>query len=206
MQATAKCGLAEVVFKVLHTVAGSLCLRLGPADVWDDNNAFRPLSSTFLGFGTCHAPGMSLLSYGPEAASSLQACKLKCMSTPSCRGIAFNSTGCFVWLGSGTLSTNPDAESICLSYEPFRDVDGGVGRDCRGHDGSDLDSSYFVQFPGWISASLSGSLCTTGRRRCSRKAMQGNCIRLNRWVMPSLGSFSGHWCNSRYEQCCMSEI
>ena len=127
--------------------SGSLCLRLGPADVWDDNNAFRPLSSTFLGFGTCHAPGMSLLSYGPEAASSLQACKLKCMSTPSCRGIAFNSTGCFVWLGSGTLSTNPDAESICLSYEPFRDVDGGMGRDCRGHDGSDLDSSYFMQFP-----------------------------------------------------------
>ena len=127
--------------------SGSLCLRLGPANVWDDSGAFQPLSSALLGFGTCHGPGMSLLSFGPEAASSLQACKLKCISTPSCRGIAFNSTGCFVWLGSGSLSKIPDAESTCLSYEPFRDVHGGVGRDCRGDDSSDLQSVYFMQFP-----------------------------------------------------------
>eukprot|EP00438_Fugacium_kawagutii_P011866 Skav208121 [mRNA] locus=scaffold1223:35870:37969:- [translate_table: standard] len=126
---------------------GSVCLRLGPADAWDDSNAFRPLSNALLGFGTCHAPGMSLLSYGPEAASSLQACQLKCMATPSCRGIAFNSTGCFIWLGSGTLSTVPDAGSSCLSYEPFRDVDGGIGRDCRGDDSSDMQATYFEQLP-----------------------------------------------------------
>ena len=127
--------------------SGSLCLRLGPANVWEDSNAFRPLSNALLGFGTCHAPDMSLLSYGPEAASSLQECKLKCMSTPSCRGIAFNSTGCFVWLGVGTLSTIPDADTTCLSYEPFRDVDGGMGRDCRGSHSSDLESTYFVTLP-----------------------------------------------------------
>ena len=126
--------------------SGSLCLRLGPADVWEDSHAFRPLSGASLGYGACHAPGMSFRAYGPEAAPSLQECKLKCMSTPLCRGVGFNSS-CFLFLGFGSLSAVPDADSTCLSYEPFRDVDGGAGRDCRGSRNDDLQSAYFVELP-----------------------------------------------------------
>ena len=140
---------------------------------------------------------------------NLDRCKLHCIAVPGCRGLDFGPEGCRIWLSEvaiNSVNMTSDLEAECFSYEPFRDVDGGMGRDCRGHDGSDLDSSYFMQFP---AASLQAcqDLCVQqGRRRCSRKAMQGNCIRLNRRVMPSLGSFSGHWCNSGIEQCCMSEI
>ncbi|CAJ1427609.1 unnamed protein product, partial [Effrenium voratum] len=118
---------------------GSLCMRLGPNDVWDDNNAFVALNG---GSGTCQGTGMSALTRG---SLSLQSCKMRCMSTPACRGIGYSSAVCTLWLGSGELSVIPDPDSSCHSYQPFRDIDGGENRDCRGSSSGDLLSTYYVQ-------------------------------------------------------------
>ena len=118
---------------------GSLCMRLGPNDVWDDNNAFVALNG---GSGTCQGTGMSALTRG---SLSLHSCKVRCMSTPACRGIGYSSAVCTLWLGSGELSVIPDPDSSCHSYQPFRDIDGGENRDCRGSSSGDLLSTYYVQ-------------------------------------------------------------
>ena len=124
---------------------GSVCMRVGPWDSWEDDNAFVALNGAF---GACLGTGMSAIEYGLGEVDTLQRCKLQCMSTPSCRGIGFGPNGCSLWLGPGELTANhgtPNATESCYQYKPFRDVDGGSGRDCRGSSSSDHQPSHFLQ-------------------------------------------------------------
>ena len=120
--------------------SGSLCLRLGTHDQFEDSNAF-----VSLGHGTCG--GVSpIISVYPDV--SLDECKLHCIAVPGCRGLDYGSGGCRIWHTEvNVTSESRDVGDECFSYRPFRDVHGGVGRDCRGDDSSDLQSVYFMQFP-----------------------------------------------------------
>ena len=120
--------------------SGTLCLRLGIYDPFEDSSAFESL-----GHGTCSG---GVFSVYPDV--NLDRCKLHCIAVPGCRGLDFGPEGCRIWLSEvaiNSVNMTSDLEAECFSYEPFRDVHGGMGRDCRGHDGSDLDPSYFMQFP-----------------------------------------------------------
>ena len=114
-------------------------MRMGPNDVWDDNSAFVALNG---GSGTCQGAGLTSLKRG---SLSLESCKMRCMATPSCRGVGYSSAVCTLWLGSGELSAIPNPDASCYSYRPFRDIDGGENRDCRGANSSDVQSAYYVQ-------------------------------------------------------------
>ena len=122
--------------------SGSLCLRLGKYDPFEDSNAF-----VSLGHGTCIGGAFSVYDV------SLNTCKIHCVAVPGCRGLDFGPAGCRIWHSEVTVNTTSESSdelsdlSECLSYEPFRDVDGGMGRDCRGSHSSDLESTYFVTLP-----------------------------------------------------------
>ena len=120
---------------------GSLCMSYGGADAFDDSHAFTALSGGTS--GSCSGAGLVDFPVGLEMAPSLYDCQLRCASTPGCRGVSFGSV-CAIWLGSGELSASPGGSGdTCHSFEPFRDVDGGVGRACRGATLTDLQDSYY---------------------------------------------------------------
>ena len=126
---------------------GSLCMSYGGADAFEDSHAFTALNRGKP--SACHALGeLAAISYGLHASPSLYDCQLRCMSTPGCRGIGFGP-GCTIWLGSGSLSASAAGSDAgtCHSFEPFRDVDGGEGRACRGETAEDLQTSYYLQSP-----------------------------------------------------------
>ena len=78
---------------------------------------------------------------GPEA-SSLLDCKLQCVATAGCKGLAYNSTSqvCQIWATNVQASTAASG-SVCLRFEPFVDVNGGRDQSCRG--GHIFDNSGF---------------------------------------------------------------
>ena len=128
---------------------GALCLRL--------ENSEEPGTDAFSSFQgginrACRGsdPSDDQTSYydwhGPAAVQTLEQCKLRCVSTPSCRGIDFSDEGCKVWTRE-IASSSELAGSTCLLFEPFHPVDGGDDRECRGADSSDTSTSYYVQGP-----------------------------------------------------------
>ena len=127
--------------------SGALCLRLGAWDTWEDANAFVPLGEGYGDGFACGGEGLLAILHGPEKASSLQDCELRCASMPGCRGIDFRAGKCRTWHGSGAVTAVAEPGSTCHSFEPFRDVDGGEGRACRGETAEDLQTSYYLQSP-----------------------------------------------------------
>ena len=117
--------------------SGSLCLRLGSWDTWEDASSFISME------GTCGGQGLIERFHGHEMASSLQECEIRCASIPGCRGAVFGAAGCRTWHGSGKVEASAEPGTTCHSFEPFRDVDGGVGRACRGATLTDLQDSYY---------------------------------------------------------------
>ena len=100
-------------------------------------------------------------------ASTLEDCKMKCLFTSSCKGIAFSSYGCKLWTRSdGIKFSKFQSGSICLRFQlldsllvdsAFKPVDGGQDRACRGMNESDnLDSHYTVHLT-WPENSSLGS-------------------------------------------------
>ncbi|CAE7625834.1 unnamed protein product, partial [Symbiodinium sp. KB8] len=122
--------------------SGSLCLRVGGGDIWEDASAFMSDEGH-----TCGGEGLTALVHGPERAGSLQDCELRCASMPGCRGVDFGVGGCRTWHGPGVVMAAAEPGSgTCHRFLPFRDVDGGEGRACRGLQGpEDVQSSYYLQ-------------------------------------------------------------
>ena len=118
--------------------SGSVCLRKGPHDPFEDSNAF-----VSLGHGTCNGIA-GVFSAIPDVV--LDMCKVHCMAVPGCRGLDYGPAGCRIWHSEVNM-TSSDPAAECFSYKPFRDVDGGAGRDCRGSRNDDLQSAYFVELP-----------------------------------------------------------
>ena len=114
--------------------SGSLCLRLGAHDPWQDHHAFGLL-------GYDHACSGDMIQQ--YSVGTLDLCQLRCVAVPKCRGIDFGPHGCRLW--QGELQAYSESGSSCYEYKPFRDVDGGSGRDCRGSSSSDHQSSHFLQ-------------------------------------------------------------
>ena len=123
---------------------GSLCMSYGGSDPFDDSHAFIALNG---GNPTmCH--GLSKVSDGQTP--SLYDCQVRCLSTPGCRGVSFGSgLGCTTWLGGELSELSPESPTgiwgVCHSFQPFRDVDGGEGRACRGETSEDVQSSYYLE-------------------------------------------------------------
>ena len=129
-------------------LSGSLCLRLGPWDTWEDASAFVPMynpsspSDSYI----CGGEGLLAQLHGPEKAGSVQDCELRCAAMPGCRGVDFGTGGCRTWHGSGAVAASAaQSGSACHSFQPFRDVDGGEGRACRGETSEDVQSSYYLE-------------------------------------------------------------
>ena len=105
-------------------------------------------------------------------ASTLEDCKLHCLSNSTCTGLAFSSGDCKLWTRSdGIKFSKFQPGSICLRFHlldslladcAFNPVDGGKDRACRGMNESDnLDSHYTVHltWPENSSVESCQSLC-----------------------------------------------
>ena len=79
--------------------------------------------------------------------STLADCKIKCASTPGCKGISFEGTDCEVWTRTGGIqASTTSAGSSCMRYMPFTAVNGGEDQACRGAHAQDIDPSYYEWF------------------------------------------------------------
>ena len=102
--------------------------------------------------------------FGPARASTLEECKVLCVSTPDCRGVDFSESGCQVWTrDGGILSSSSEKGSVCLTYEPFQTVDGGTDRECKSDGVNLLDS--FIFYDAALAPSL--QIC---KQRCAARA------------------------------------
>ena len=81
----------------------------------------------------------------PEYDGTLAGCQRLCTTTSGCKGIEQTSSRCEVWTRPGGIrATAPVPGSLCLRYEPFTNVEGGVDRACRGEDPFDNWPSYYT--------------------------------------------------------------
>ena len=120
--------------------AGSVCLRFGIWDAVSTNDAFMDTSAE-----TCRgASNTSHTLWGPGRVPTEHACRLLCMSTRGCTGIAFGPDGCRVWSAEGLVNSAPVAGERCLRYDPFEVVDGGADRACRGESPEDDSNSNYM--------------------------------------------------------------
>ena len=121
---------------------GATCLRYDP---------FEPVDG---GEGrACRGNDVSDLSqanyvlYDAAAAPTLTDCKIKCASTPGCKGVSFTETGCQVWTRSGGIQASAAVVgSSCFRYMPFTAVNGGKDQGCRGAHPQDNDAGYYHAF------------------------------------------------------------
>eukprot|EP00438_Fugacium_kawagutii_P011864 Skav208119 [mRNA] locus=scaffold1223:25658:27340:- [translate_table: standard] len=168
---------------------GALCMRLGQ---------IAPAIDAFVGFHggqdrSCRGsndtdPGEFIL-FGPARARTLEECKILCVSTPDCRGIDFSDAGCQVWTGT-ILSSTQEKGSVCLTYEAFQTVDGGVNRECKtgGGDGEGAEDS-FIFYQAALAPSLqSCKQCCTAQALSSCKGISYNESGCTVWMVGIHGS------------------
>ena len=83
--------------------------------------------------------------YHPSVVTTMSECKGLCIETSGCQGIQFSIHGCQVWTRpAGIQSTAPSPDLTCLSYKPFRLVDGFTDRSCRGTSVQDNAPSNYL--------------------------------------------------------------
>ncbi|CAE8591671.1 unnamed protein product, partial [Polarella glacialis] len=152
-----------------QTVKGSVCLRFGQYDLAATADSFEAADG---GVGrSCRgdsdAPNASdFVAFGPAKAGSLEQCKSLCLLSPDCRGVEFSAAGCQMWTrAAGIGATVASSGALCLHFEAFSSVDGGVSRACRGSDVNDSAANYFVHH---ASASLAAckALCVEAAAAC----------------------------------------
>ena len=158
---------------VCHVFTGEFSSRSSPGSKC---SSFQPFISVDGGVDRdcrgAHENDISEEYFVSAEASTLEDCKLQCLSNSTCQGIAFSSGDCKIWTRSdGIKFSKYQPGSICLRYQmldslladcAFEPVDGGKDRACRGVNETDnLDSHYTVHlaWPENSSVSSCQNLC-----------------------------------------------
>eukprot|EP00931_Biecheleriopsis_adriatica_P096425 TRINITY_DN7007_c0_g1_i2.p1 TRINITY_DN7007_c0_g1~~TRINITY_DN7007_c0_g1_i2.p1 ORF type:complete len:2100 (-),score=266.06 TRINITY_DN7007_c0_g1_i2:89-6388(-) len=170
---------------------GSICLRYGPPDPLRAADAFvgahggmdRACRGSHSGDNSASYWNF----YTRSVVPSLEACKLRCIWTPGCRGIEFNPYGCEVWTRGAGIGTTVSATGYsCFHYKPFRSADGFNGRACRGENITDFTGTgYYTHYSkGGV---YDGSLASC-ERLCSKtpgcKGIERGDMHCEVWTRP----------------------
>ncbi|CAE8629126.1 unnamed protein product [Polarella glacialis] len=162
--------------------SGSWCLRFGAWDPAASADAFVPVDT---GAGRACVGSGSYLAHGPAKVPSLESCKSLCVAALQCRAIEFGRGGCKVWTSSGEVTGSvSEVGSTCLRYDPFRDVDGGVGRACCGADAADTSPANYFQIQALSLQACQDACANRGASGCKGISFYspGNACRV--WIRP----------------------
>ena len=122
---------------------------LGLEEVAGAADAFQPVEGgagrACRGANSTDTQGSYYDYYHPSVVTTMSRCKALCIETSGCQGIQFSIHGCQIWTRVGGIqSTAPSPDLTCLSYKPFRLVDGFSDRSCRGTSMQDNAPSNFL--------------------------------------------------------------